>query len=362
MTARCHGGAREAALGGTSQPLAERYRTALVDLDGVVYRGSVAIPHAVASLTRARQGGVRVLFITNNASRAPSEVAGLLGRLGLVAGEADVVTSAQAAAGMAAARVPPGAPVLVVGGTAMEQALTERGLRPVRSADDRPAAVVQGFSPDVDWRQLAEAAYAVATGVPWIVSNMDLAVPRERGVAPGNGALANAVAAATGRQPLVAGKPYEAIYSGALGRGPGPYLVIGDNLETDIEGAHRAGLDSLLVLTGMTGLGELLAAPPPHRPTYLAGDLRELLRPQAPAVREGDRWACGRWEAYRRGGEIGLRADEAQAAAPCDLTDAARALCGAAWALATEDVSAEPGLSCWRDRWEHSLAGGRASG
>jgi len=259
---------------------------------------------------------------------------------------------------MAAARVPAGSPVLVVGGAAMESAVTERGLRPVRSADDRPAAVVQGFAPDVDWRQLAEAAYAVAAGVPWIVSNMDLAVPRERGIAPGNGALANAVVAATGQQPIIAGKPLEAIYDDAQRRGAGPHLIVGDSLETDIQGAHRAGLDSLLVLTGMTTVSGLLAAPARHRPTYLAGDLRELLLPQTPAHRDGDCWTCGRWAALRRGGEIVLRApaEHGREPAASDLTDGARALCHAAWALAGDGVSAEPGLRCWQDRWEHSRA------
>jgi HAD superfamily hydrolase (TIGR01450 family) len=358
MPAACQETIPGAVLRGTRRPLAHHYRTALVDLDGVVYRGTVAISHAAEALAGVRRHGIRTLFITNNASRTPDEVASLLGGLGVAAGELDVVTSAQAAAGMAAARVPAGSPVLVVGGAAMERAVTERGLRPVRSADDRPAAVVQGFAPDVDWRQLAEAAYAVATGVPWIVSNMDLAVPRERGIAPGNGALANAVGAAAGKQPIIAGKPGEAIYADAQRRAPGPHLIVGDSLETDIEGAHRAGLDSLLVLTGMTTVSGLLAAPVRHRPTYLAGDLRELLRPHTPTYREGDCWTCGRWAALRRGDGIVLRApaDDCRGPAVSDLTDAARALCHAAWALAGDGVSAEPGLRCWQDRWERSLA------
>jgi glycerol 3-phosphatase-2 len=336
------------ALRGTSQPLAERYAALLTDLDGVTYRGSVALPYAVEALTQARCGGTRILFVTNNASRTPRQVAALLSSLGLPAGEPDVVTAAQAAASLAAARVLPGSAVLVVGGAAMKAAVTEYGLRPVRSAGAAPAAVVQGFAPHVDWRQLAEAAYAVATDIPWIVSNTDLAVPREQGTAPGNGTLVNAVRAATGKDPIVAGKPHDALYAEALRRARGPYLVVGDSLETDIEGAHRAGLDSVLVLTGVTALRDLLTAPARHRPTYLAADLRDLLRSQ-PAVRyDGSAWMCGRWTASLRDDKITLQAAGSAGAElpPSELVDGARTLCHATWSIARAGaaVLAERGL------------------
>ncbi|MGO1049693.1 HAD-IIA family hydrolase [Crossiella sp. CA198] len=331
-------------LRGSATPLAQRYRTALLDLDGVVYRGSVAVDHAAQALTEARRHALRTLFVTNNASRTPAEVATLISGFGLPVEPDEVVTSAQAAARLAADQVPPGSPVLIVGGPSLEIALTEVGLRPVRSATDNPAAVVQGFAPDVDWRQLAEASYAVATGIPWIVSNMDLAVPREGGIAPGNGALATAVRLATGKDPLVAGKPQQAIFAESIRRSEGPHLVVGDGLITDIEGANASGLDSLLVLTGVTTVRALATAPPQHRPTYLAADLRGLLHPHADLSTTGTTVHCGTWTARADHGELHLTTTD-----PANLVDGARALCATAWLTADSEVDCaiEPALDHW---------------
>ncbi|MBP2477348.1 HAD superfamily hydrolase (TIGR01450 family) [Crossiella equi] len=336
-------------LRGSAEPLALRYRTALLDLDGVVYRGAVAVEHAVESLAQARRHALRTLFVTNNASRTPAEVATLISGFGLPVDPSDVVTSAQAAATLAAAHVPRGAPVLVVGGPAVETALSAVGLRTVRSAQDSPAAVVQGFAPDVDWRQLAEASYAVAKGLPWIVSNMDLAVPREGGIAPGNGALATAVHLATGRNPLVAGKPERAIFTESLTRGEGPHLVVGDGLHTDIEGATNSSLDSLLVLTGVTTVRALATAPVPHRPTYLAMDLRGLLVPHPSPEITTTHVRCGTWTAEVAGGALHLSTSD-----PTALSDGARALCLAAWSH--PDASVEPALAVWAEMGERARA------
>ncbi|WHT17758.1 HAD-IIA family hydrolase [Crossiella sp. CA-258035] len=331
-------------LRGSAEPLARRYRTALLDLDGVVYRGSVAVEHAAEALTQARRHALRTLFVTNNASRTPVEVATLISGFGLPVAPEEVVTSAQAAARLAAEQVPPGSPVLIVGGPSLELALAEVGLRPVRSAGDDPAAVVQGFAPDVDWRQLAEASYAVARGIPWIVSNMDLAVPREGGIAPGNGALATAVRLATGKEPLVAGKPQRAIFTESIRRSEPPHLVVGDGLITDIEGANASGLDSLLVLTGVTTVRALATAPPQHRPTYLAADLRGLLLPHNDLTTTGTTVHCGAWTAGPAHGELVLTTTN-----PANHTDGARALCAAAWLAAdsTMDCALDNALAYW---------------
>ncbi len=257
--------------------LAETYDVALVDLDGVIYVGSEPVNHAVPALARARAAGLRLAFVTNNAARRPEAVAEQLTGLGVAASPGEVVTSAQAAARLLAERLPAGARVLVVGGEGLVAALAEHGLMPVAHAEDNPAAVVSGFHPDVGWRLLAEGAYAVAAGLPWVASNVDPTIPMPQGNAPGNGALVETIRLATGRQPVVAGKPEPPIHREAMLRtGARHPLVIGDRLDTDIAGAARAGADSLLVLTGVTSALDLVAAAPGSRPTFVARDLRAL--------------------------------------------------------------------------------------
>jgi glycerol-1-phosphatase len=317
-------------LRGSARPLADVYDTALLDLDGVVYVGTQAVAHAPETLAAARARGMHLAFVTNNAARMPATVAAQLTRLGVPAAPADVVTAAQAAARLVAEHVPAGAAVLVVGGDGLEQALRERGLRPVRSADDGPAAVVQGYAPDVDWRQLAEASYAVARGIPWIASNLDLTIPTGRGIAPGNGALVGTVRIATGAEPLVAGKPELPLHRETILRtGARNPLVVGDRLDTDIEGAQHAGVDSLLVMTGVTTAALLVAAAPERRPTYLAADLRGLLTAHPEVSGHGDGWACGPWHAAVRDGEAVLERDAGAVGA--DPYEGLRALCAAAW-------------------------------
>ncbi|MFF8865401.1 HAD hydrolase-like protein [Streptomyces sp. NPDC015139] len=315
---------------GSGRPLSEAYDTALLDLDGVVYAGGNAIAHAVDSLEAARSGGMHLAYVTNNALRTPDAVAGHLTELGIPTGAADVITSAQAVARLISEQVPAGARVLVIGGEGLRVALRERGLTPVESADDDPVAVVQGYGgPDLPWGRFAEASYAVARGVPWFASNTDLTIPSGRGIAPGNGAAVEVVRIATGAEPQVAGKPLPPMHKETIIRtGAKRPLVVGDRLDTDIEGAFNGGVDSLLVLTGVTDGAQLLAAPPRHRPTYVDGDLRGLLAPQPEVTRDGDGFRCGEWTA--RAGTERLEVDGGGAAA----MDGLRALCAAAWAAA----------------------------
>ncbi|HEU5333151.1 MAG TPA: HAD-IIA family hydrolase [Actinocrinis sp.] len=266
--------------GAADKPLAALYDTALLDLDGVVYRGSDGVPHAVESLLEAAAAGMRLTYVTNNASRTPEAVAAHLVDLGLPAKSEEVVTAAQAVARLIAEQVGKGARVLTLGGEGLRVALQGYGLELVSSAEDDPAAVVQGYVPETSWKDLAEAAYAVERGVPWFAANTDSTMPTARGIAPGNGALVGAVAAATGTWPTVAGKPEPALHRETMIRtGAHRPLVVGDRLDTDIEGANRAGVDSLLVLTGVATLEQLRDAPELHQPTYVAPDLRGLLDP-----------------------------------------------------------------------------------
>ncbi len=274
---------------GSEERLSAAYDTALLDLDGVVYAGGEAIAHAVESLGAARDGGMHLAYVTNNAARTPQTVAEHLTRLGVATEAADVITSAQAVARLIADQVPAGARVLVIGAEGLEVALRERGLEPVFSADDDPAAVAQGYGgPGMTWERLQEASYAVARGVPWFASNTDLTIPSARGISPGNGAAVEVVRIATGADPQVAGKPLPPMHRETVLRtGASRPLVVGDRLDTDIEGAYVGGVDSLLVLTGVTSAGELLGASPQHRPTYVALDLRGLLEPQPKVLAVG---------------------------------------------------------------------------
>ncbi|PZU37372.1 MAG: haloacid dehalogenase [Microbacterium sp.] len=265
----------------------------LADLDGVVYAGHKALPYAVDALTEAARTR-RLGYITNNASRTDATVAAQLRELGLPAEPADVITSPQAAMRLLRERVAPGARILVVGGEGLVVEVEKAGYVVTRSADDDPAAVVQGFAPEVGWAQLAEAAYALAVpedegGIPWIATNTDWTIPQARGIAPGNGTLVSAVHTAVGRLATVAGKPETPIFAEAISRfGAGSPLFIGDRLDTDIQGAQSAGIPSVLVLTGIDRPKHLLAAPSTSRPDYIVGDLRELHMPY-PRVRTRDR-------------------------------------------------------------------------
>ncbi|SFD67960.1 HAD hydrolase-like protein [Streptomyces aidingensis] len=322
------GGGPRRAPQGSDGPLSRLYDTALLDLDGVVYAGGSAVPHAVESLVAARDGGMRLAYVTNNANRTPAAVAGHLTGLGLAADPGEVVTSAQAVARLMAEHLPAGARVLCAGGEGLRVALRERGLVPVESADDDPAAVVQGYGgPEMPWGRVMEAAIAVNRGLPWFASNTDLTIPGERGIAPGNGALVEAVRIATGRtrEPWVAGKPLPPMHRETILRtGARRPLVVGDRLDTDIEGAFHAGVDALLVLTGVTDAAQLLAARPEHRPAYVAADLRGLLAAQPAVTADGDGFRCGGRRAVVRGGVLELEGAG-------DALDGLRALCAAAW-------------------------------
>ncbi|MFJ8078670.1 HAD hydrolase-like protein [Streptomyces sp. NPDC096176] len=316
---------------GSARALSEAYDTALLDLDGVVYAGGQAIVHAVESLATAREQGMHLAYVTNNALRTPEVVAGHLTELGIPTEAGDVINSAQAVARLISEQVPAGSRVLVIGGEGLKVALRERGLEPVESADDDPAAVVQGYGgPDLAWGRFAEACYAIAGGVPWFASNTDLTIPSARGIAPGNGAAVEVVRIVTGAEPQIAGKPLPPMHKETILRtGAERPLVVGDRLDTDIEGAFNGGVDSLLVLTGVTDAAQLLAAVPQHRPTYVDADLRGMLTGQ-PEVAEADgAFRCGGWTAAAQGQELTLEGEG-------EPMDGLRALCGVAWTSAGE--------------------------
>ncbi len=270
-------------LGASTQPLAQAYDLAMLDLDGVVYIGGRAVPGAAEHLARARKAGMRLAFVTNNASRPPEDVAAHLGELGVDAETSDVVTSAQAAARVLRDRFGTGARVAVLGGEGLTAALSAEELVPVAIADDSAQAVVSGYGPDVLWRDIMRAAVLIRDGLPWVASNADLTIPTPFGTAPGHGVLVGVLRDFGGVEPVVAGKPERPLLDETIrrvgGRRP---LMVGDRLDTDIDGALNAGCDSLLVMTGVTGVDELVAVPAGQRPTYVAADLGGLFEPQVP--------------------------------------------------------------------------------
>ncbi len=298
----------------------------LLDLDGVVYRGHAAIPHAPEALRAIAGRGVRVGYITNNASRTAGAVAEQLAGFGLDVSADGVVTSPQAAVRLLADRLRPGARVLVIGGVGLSSVVEAAGFQVVTSADDAPDAVVQGFAPTLGWQDLAEASFALADPDRlWVATNTDWTIPVDRGIAPGNGTLVSAVHAAVGRLPIVAGKPERPLFDTAVERfaAERPFFV-GDRLDTDTKGAVTAGMRNALVLTGIDGPKELIAAPEGSRPDYVLADLRGLTEPY-PEVTLDKGVARSGTAAVR---VSGVQVEVARDGAPIDLV---RAACAAVW-------------------------------
>lgn len=255
----------------TTPSLSSLHDALLVDLDGTLIRGTEPIRGVAESLEEC---GLPVVYVTNNASRAPAATAAHLREMGFSARADEVMTSAQAAVVMLADHVCAGSRVLVVGHDSFRELARQAGFEVVLSADEGPDAVLQGLSRELTWADLAEGCLAIRTGIPWIASNTDATLPTERGLLPGNGSLVAAMRTATDREPVVAGKPAAGVLlaAAALAHSARP-LVIGDRLDTDIEGAVAAGMPSLMVLTGVHGPTDLLAADPARRATHLADDL-----------------------------------------------------------------------------------------
>ena len=316
----------QSGLRGCPGPLSEHYDAALLDLDGVVYLGGSPIQGAADALAEAAKRGMKRAYVTNNASRSPNAIAAQLSAMGVPATATDIVTSAQAAAHVLADRLPAGAPVLVVGGTGLRLALRERGLRPVTTAADKPLAVVQGYSPDISYGLLAEAAVALNAGALYVASNADATLPTPRGPQPGNGSLVQVLVTATGREPVIAGKPEPPLHAESVQRvGAKRPLVVGDRLDTDIEGGVRGGAATLLVLTGVTRPADALLAGKQCRPSYIAPDLAGLnvSHPEVTAA-GGGTFGCGGWTAEPGGDWLRVSGSGA-------WIDGLRALCAAAW-------------------------------
>jgi glycerol 3-phosphatase-2 len=326
--------------------LAQRHDCLLLDLDGTVFRGHEPTEGAVEALSQVT---ARKLYVTNNASRGPADVAKHLNDLGFAAVADDVVTSAQSAARLLAEQLPSGAKVLIIGTEALAAEVGNAGLRPVRLFDEGPVAVVQGHSPETGWSELAEAALTIRAGGLWIAANVDKTLPSERGLLPGNGSMVAALQTATEQVPQVAGKPQPTLMNDALARGTfmAP-LVVGDRLDTDIAGAAAAELPSLMVLTGVSTAADMVRACSAERPDYLAADLRSLTEPAAD-LRIGPHPA---WRIEIDGDTVTVHSGITPSDDPLSVV---RATAAAVWSLPEErpvviaagDVAASDALARW---------------
>ena len=334
--------------------LVQQFDTVFFDLDGVIYVGPHAVPHAVAVVAELLRTDIRCAYVTNNAFRTASETAAHLAELGFSCSGSDVITSPQAAVPLLADYVPAGSRILVVGGNGISQPLREAGYVPVSSLEDQPAAVMQGYSPDLTWRDLAEACYAVAAGLPWIATNPDLTFPTPRGIAPGNGSMVQVVVTATGRTPqAVAGKPEPPLLREAQTRtGATTALMVGDRLDTDIAAGTRVRMATLLVLTGVTTIRELLMAGVGERPDFIGRDLRVLTKPYPRVLSVPGQVTCGQARAWLNENSLMVEGGT--------FEDALRATAHMAWSApgldlgpALEALSAKAGSVCDDNREDH---------
>lgn len=262
----------------TNQLILGKYDGLLCDLDGVVYAGPKAIPGAPEALQQLAARGAKIGYITNNASRSNQVVADHLSSLGAPAPVSSVFGSVEVSVALLQEHVPAGSAVLATGSEYLADSLTQAGYRLCADHHDQPAAVIQGFNPGLAWPDLAQASYVIANGAFWLATNLDLTIPTAEGIAPGNGTFVHAVATATGKKPLVAGKPEPHMFRlAATELGLQRPLVVGDRLDTDIVGGNRAGFDTALVLTGINTREDAAQADPEFQPTMVIESMGQLL-------------------------------------------------------------------------------------
>ena len=282
----------------------EAHDLVMFDLDGVVYVSGHVIDGVAERIDRVRSAGAHVAFVTNNASRTPEQVARKLRDLGVSAVDTDVVTSAQAAARLLADQHGSGAKILLLGGEGLRVALTEAGLEPVEDPDGA-VAVASGYGPDVRWRDIMRVATLVRDGLPYVASNTDMTIPTSYGLAPGHGVLVQTITGFAGVEATVAGKPEKPLMEETVLRVGGDRpIMVGDRLDTDIEGAHALGVPSLLVLTGVTWLEQLVAATPELRPSYISPTLEGLFEPHPVPTEEDGAALLNGWTASVENGRL----------------------------------------------------------
>lgn len=229
----------------------------IIDMDGVLYRGKARLPGARTFLRTLQREGVPYVLLTNNSTLTVAQYVDKLGRMGIDVAPERIMTSAVATALYLAGRAKPGTPMYVIGMNGLEEALHDQGFIPT---DESPEYVVVGLDSGITYEKLTTATLAIRAGATFIGTNPDRTLPSERGLEPGAGSILAAIEAATDAPPQIIGKPQSGVFETALRKlnaNPDETAMIGDRLETDIVGGARAGLRTILVLTGATSRDDL---------------------------------------------------------------------------------------------------------
>ncbi len=254
-------------------------RAFVIDMDGVLWEGDRPLPGLAEFFAALRARGLAFILATNNASRTPEDYQAKLAGFGVRVDRDEVLTSAQAAALYLRARAPAGTRVFPIGEAGVRQALAEQGFVLTELYDVSARYVVVGMDRGLSWDKLATATLNIRAGAVFVGTNPDRTIPTEHGITHGNGAVLAALQAATDAAPVIIGKPEPLMYRIALDRlgvEPAAAIAVGDRLDTDILGAGRAGLRSLLVLSGVTTRPDLERSE--IRPTWVMEDIREITR------------------------------------------------------------------------------------
>ena len=252
-------------------------RAFIIDMDGVLWEGDRPMPGLVEFFQTLREQQIKFVLATNNASQTPEQYVGKLAVMGVTVARDEILTSAQAAALYLRQESANGARVFAIGEDGVRQALAETGFTLTRLYEVDAQFVVCGMDRGLSWDKLATATLNVRAGAKFIGTNPDVTFPTERGITHGNGAVLAAIQTATGVAPIIIGKPEPIMYQLAMARlgvAPAETAAIGDRLETDILGAVRAGIRSVLVLSGVSSREQLAGLD--YRPTWVMRDIREV--------------------------------------------------------------------------------------
>jgi 4-nitrophenyl phosphatase len=253
----------------------KQYKGYLIDLDGTMYRGEEPIQEAAPFIDKLLEKNIPFLFVTNNSTKTGEDVAVKLNKMGIQAKADQVVTTSLATANYIKQQKP-NATCFVIGEEGLHHAIEESGLNIV----DKEVAdyVIVGLDREINYEKLAKACLAVRNGATFISTNGDIAIPTERGLLPGNGSITSVITVSTGVAPIFMGKPESIIIQEALnliGLTKENTLMVGDNYDTDIKAGINAGMDTLMVFTGVTPFSKYEHLI--NKPTYYVHSLTEWL-------------------------------------------------------------------------------------
>ena len=252
-----------------------RYRGYIFDMDGVLYRGSEPVPGAAETIERLKKRGRRVVFVSNNSTLSREDYAEKIQEMGLPITEEELIPATYATARHVRERYP-AERVYVVGALGLIKELLRAGVR-VTQHPSKAGVLVTGSDPEISYQKLSDATSLLLRGCPWVSTNADKLYPSERGILPGTGAVVGALRYITGREPLIIGKPSKHIMEQALrvlGVPREECLMVGDIIESDVLAGRSVGVDTALVLTGVTRREDLEASE--VKPDYVIESIAEL--------------------------------------------------------------------------------------